>query len=241
MNIEILNKPSEIEPFLVINKPSGLPSAPLKNLEEDCALTQAIKFYPEILQIKGKKEIEYGLLHRLDTVTSGLLLIALNQEFYDYLQMIQNENRFIKTYYAICDIDSSKQEGFPEFPYKIELVKNFSITIESFFRSYGKGKKEVRPVIGNSNSYADKKANLSKKYYTNIKIISTNYKQCSIECQITQGFRHQVRNHLAWCGLPIKGDTLYNKNSKETEIKFYAIGLDFEYKGKKFSFRSEKD
>ena len=80
MDIKII---FENEDFLVISKPAGLPSAPLHSLDEESALTKVVKNYPEILHINGKKSIEYGLLHRLDTVTEGLLLIALNQAFYD--------------------------------------------------------------------------------------------------------------------------------------------------------------
>lgn len=238
MDIKII---FENKDFLVVSKPAGLPSAPLHSLDEESALTKVVKNYPEVLKINGKKSIEYGLLHRLDTVTEGLLLIALNQTFYDNMIIEQEKNLFIKTYYAECDIESDieKKEGFPVFPFRLKPVPNFSLSIESYFRAYGKGKKEVRPVINNDNSYGNKKANFNKKYVTNVKIINIKKDCCAVECKITQGFRHQVRNHLAWAGLPIKGDSLYNKNTRESNIKFYAVGLDFSYNGQDYSFRLE--
>lgn len=236
MNISIIFKNDD---FLVIHKPSGLPSAPLHSVEEDSALSQAIKMYPVIKNIKGRKDIEYGLLHRLDTVTSGLLLIALNQIFFDYMINLQQNNCFIKTYKAICNVDNCVKEGFPAFPYKIQLKKDFTFTAESYFRAYGKGKKEVRPVIEQNNSYSNKKANFSKKYLTEIKIIEIKNETCVVECKISNGFRHQVRNHLAWANLPIIGDELYNKNNCSCEIQFWAVGLDFNYKGKDYSFRKD--
>lgn len=241
MQISIINNPGKDEPFLIINKPANLPSAPLNSLEEDTALSQAVKLYPEILNIKGKKEIEYGLLHRIDTVTEGLLLIALNQDFYDSLILEQENNKFIKTYYAICDIEDSVTEGFPVIPNNCNFRKNKNFILESYFRAFGKGKKEVRPVIGNSGTYAEKKANLSKKYTTEVFIKNIEKNSVEVECKISQGFRHQVRNHLAWIGLPIKNDPLYNKREGCGNIQFFAIGLDFEYKGKKFSFRLDKE
>ena len=83
--IEIIKEPTKEKPFLIIYKPKDLPSAPLTADDSDNAFSQAAALYPELLQVHGKKEIEHGLLHRLDTATSGLLLIARTQDFYDYL------------------------------------------------------------------------------------------------------------------------------------------------------------
>ena len=92
--IKIIHSPTAEKPFLIIDKPRGLPSAPLS--ESDCnnALAQAIEDFPEIKEVKGRKAIEYGLLHRLDTVTEGLLLIATTQECYDFLMEEQQAGRF---------------------------------------------------------------------------------------------------------------------------------------------------
>ena len=54
-----------------------------------------------------------------------------------------------------------------------------------------------------------------------------------IEACITNGFRHQVRCHLAWMGLPIIGDSLYNSNTDGEQLKFTASKIDIN--GKVFS------
>ena len=50
-------------------------------------------------------------------------------------------------------------------------------------------------------------------------------------CRITRGFRHQVRCHLAWIGLPVMGDAVYNMNYSGTEnscdMQFFASELEF--------------
>ena len=67
----------EDENFIVCDKPAGLPSAPLNaNDTKATALSQMIALCPAILSVKGKKEFEYGLVHRIDTATRGLLLAA---------------------------------------------------------------------------------------------------------------------------------------------------------------------
>lgn len=235
MTIKILNTPDDKHPFLIINKPSGLPSAPLSNEDTNNALSQAIKLYPQIQSVHGRKNIEYGLLHRLDTVTEGLLLIALNQDFYDSILDLQNKGLFIKYYQAECDIKNVNKEGFPQFTKEIKLINDFQFDIESYFRSFGPGKKEVRPVTDLTAKYIQKKTNVSEVYKTNVKILNVYENSCTVLCNITKGFRHQVRCHLAWCGLPIVNDSTYNQAS-ENQIKFKAVKLQFSYKNEDFDF-----
>ena len=52
----------------------------------------------------------------------------------------------------------------------------------------------------------------NKIYSTDIKI-----KKNIAVCRITEGYRHQVRAHLAYSGYPICGDMLYNPNAKPGE------------------------
>ena len=59
MKITVIHQPTKTEPYVILNKPAGLPAAPL-NEGDDCALNQAIEIFPQIKTVKGKKEIEYG-------------------------------------------------------------------------------------------------------------------------------------------------------------------------------------
>ena len=164
--INIIHEPTNEEPFVIINKPSGMPSAPLDASDTDNALFYASKCFPEILTVNGIKNIECGLLHRLDTVTSGLILIATTQEFYDFLQKEQKEGKFIKTYTAKSMYIKNNPEileGFPVCNYinQFELfnskTKDLNFCVESFFRPYGLGSKHVRPVTTESGMAALKK------------------------------------------------------------------------------------
>ena len=224
--ISIIHEPSSQKPFVIIDKPAGLPSAPLNENDKENAFSQAAEIFPELLQVQGKKEIEHGLLHRLDTGTSGLMIIAANQECYDFLQQEQKENKIIKTYLAECQVsDSANRE---------ELVQGKSFTIQSYFRAFGPGRKEVRPVTADSNKAALDKVEKKVLYTTQviIKSIDKTKGRALVECKITNGYRHQVRCHLAWIGLPIVNDSLYNPsaNKKSTEVMhFCASKIQFEY------------
>lgn len=242
--IDIIHEPTNEEPFVIINKPSGMPSAPLDASDTDNALCHAAKYFPKILSVNGIKNIECGLLHRLDTVTSGLILIATTQEFYDFLQKEQKEGRFFKTYTAKSMYIKNNPEileGFPVCNYinQFELfnskTKDLNFCVESFFRAYGLGSKLVRPVTTDSGMAALKKCG-KKIYSTNINVSflcnDNNVSLFDVKCKISAGFRHQVRCHLAWVGLPIVGDNLYNsyevqKPASEKKIEFVASSIEF--------------
>ena len=224
--IEIIKEPTEDKPFLVIYKPKGLPSAPLTAEDSENALSQAVAMFPEIRTVCGKKPIEYGLLHRLDTATDGLMVIAATQECYDFIMTEQAEGRFIKTYTAECDILPDNAKLLGGFPADIPVLPEVS----SYFRPYGEGRKEVRPVTENSGKAALSKLGKKKLYTTKIEIQKLSDTRAIATCEITEGYRHQVRCHLAWAGYPVIGDQLYNSDKKNAEnLLFSATKISFEY------------
>ncbi len=231
----IIKEITREEPYLVINKPSGLPSAPLNENDRNNAFSIAAELFPELLNVTGRKEIEHGLLHRIDTETSGLLIIAATQDSYENLLQLQKENKIKKYYSALSNVDYeniNKLGGFPssDFVY-CKNIKEYNL--ESYFRFFGEGRKCVRPVTKNSNGAALKKLGKPVLYNTNIKIVENSCDLIRIEACITNGFRHQVRCHLAWMGLPIIGDSLYNSNTDGEQLKFTASKIDIN--GKVFS------
>ena len=245
--IKIISEPSESQPFIVLYKTSGVPSAPISADDEDNAFSMAAKLFPEVLTVSGRKEIEHGLLHRLDTVTSGLLMIATTQSFYDYMLEEQKNGRFVKYYEAECiDCPNNSEllKGFPpvDFDDRKKLLCGEPVVVSSYFRNYGAGQKEVRPVSQSSNPAAMKKIGKQVIYNTEIKLIKqavASGDTFTFECKLNAGYRHQVRSHLAWLGFPIIGDSLYNCNEKlsdNPQIHFTATKLLFTWNNKVFTF-----
>ena len=258
--IKIISEPSGSQPFVVLYKTSGVPSAPISADDEDNAFSMAAKLFPEVLTVSGRKEIEHGLLHRLDTVTSGLLMIATSQAFYDYMLEEQKNGRFVKYYEAECiDCPNNSEllKGFPpvDFDARKKLLCGEPVIVSSYFRNYGAGQKEVRPVSQNSNPAAMKKVGKQVVYNTEIKLLgkasdgqTINHilqnkelpkHTITFECKLTAGYRHQVRSHLAWLGFPIIEDSLYNCNEKlsdNSQIHFTATKLLFTWNNKVFTF-----
>lgn len=227
---------SETDSYLVIYKPPGLATAPLKAGEQNNLLFWCIKRFPEVGKISGKKTIEGGLIHRLDTDTNGLVLFARTQAAYDSLLSQQDRGHFIKRYHAWCrqykSEDFNAASGFPPPPYTLDEVLKMPLTISSPFRPYGPGRKQVRPVLLGPALFGKHKEialDQGKPYITILRSVekdncnpSTYY---MFDVEITRGFRHQIRCHLAWIGFPIIGDPLYNPQCRQGNCERGPLAL----------------
>ncbi|MCL2879020.1 MAG: RNA pseudouridine synthase [Treponema sp.] len=226
----------ENDDFAVVYKPPCMHSAPacahngdsltgamMQSLTEWYALR-----YPGIFSVTGRKAGEGGIMHRLDYHTRGLVLFAKNQNTYNTLQKAQDDGCFIKKYSALCLKEPVTRPGFPESP---EAAGKTGV-IESYFRSYEKGRKEVRPVSDSSYQFRAIAADRGKPYRTEILSISALPSVTALQSDaalpvdrargkkselyffdilLRRGFRHQIRCHLEWAGYPILNDPVYGK------------------------------
>ena len=176
--------------WAVVYKPPHLPTAPLR-ADERNTLVYWFLHSPEVqkqsaeyglrsreAQVRGKKEIEAGLLHRLDTDTRGLVLFAKNQAVYDFLAARQEAGQMIKTYCAfvepnrVPEIDNGYGFGATELSMLKErsaaqkgiaaqeqvivqerIAAQLPLMLESQFRNFGPGAKRVAPVVSGSRHY----------------------------------------------------------------------------------------
>ncbi len=117
--------------FVILYKPHGIPTVPLKNQNLDGTLLEcAVRIHSEIIDVHGRNTWEGGALHRLDTETAGLVVFARTQDFYEKLSEMQNKGFFIKEYLAATDGGISCPS-----------------VIESYFRAFGPGRRRVRPEL----------------------------------------------------------------------------------------------
>ena len=255
--------------WAVVYKPPHLPTAPLRAderntlvywfLHSDEGQKQSAEYglRSREAQVRGKKEIEAGLLHRLDTDTRGLVLFAKDQAVYDFLAARQEAGQMIKTYCAfvepnrVPEIDNGYGFGATE----LSMLKEFAaaqrgiaaqeqvvvqeriaaqlpLTLESQFRNFGPGAKRVAPVVSGSRHYKKD----GRLYTTVIEAadILPSPPLIRVRCRLSRGYRHQVRAHLAAAGLPIVGDPLYAPRGAEAQpesaqvgLQLYAVSLEF--------------
>ncbi len=207
------------EDLLAVYKEKGLATVPLKkNPEGDSLLKRLSLEYPEVTAVCGRNSWEGGIIHRLDTPTSGIVIAARNQKSYDELVRAQKLDLIKKRYIAVVSKRDERIEGFEDFPYK---WNGDSLSVSSFFRSYGERAASVRPVLNNRRFIS------GETYKTEIRKVDEN----TFECVITRGFRHQIRSHLAWAGYPIVGDDRYGGEENES-LLLEACSVSFPFQSK---------
>ncbi len=198
----------EDENFLVLNKPSGLLVHPI-NLKKQNELTLVDllkKYYPKISEVGDDKKLRPGIVHRLDKETSGILLVAKNQEYFNYLKNLFQKKEIKKTYLALVFGILKEKKGIIDKPISL---KNNSIKRTTFL---GKLKKEA---------------------VTEFKVIKYFKDYSFLEVYPKTGRTHQIRVHLKSINHPIVGDKLYTQKKPEFEINrifLHAFSLEFNLK-----------
>ena len=228
---------TETEDFAVVYKPPCMHCAPLSREKitsnvVDTLLEWYTEIFPPVAGLSGRKEGEGGLLHRLDFETQGLVLFAKNQQSLEYLSAQQIEGKFIKEYSVICmktghlpflsppppPFDAAKN-GFPQTPF----------VIESYFRPFGPGRKQVRPVTEKDSKKRITSAAKDRGGLYRTEIINMENREgfYFLTARLKRGFRHQIRCHLAWVGCPVLNDPIYGNGRTDGFLALKADRLSF--------------
>lgn len=179
----------------VVEKPSGVATQPGKGHPDDTLLNGMFARWPNQLQNLGKSR-DFGLLHRLDKETSGLLIVALRPPAYDKLRDDFTNRRVRKFYWAICADAPKKPAGVIRMPI---IESPTVVTPKNSRRGTGPTMKLARIT----------RAGSGKPALTAYRVLEQSEFGCLIEARPVTGRLHQVRLHLEAIGCPILGDTIY--------------------------------
>lgn len=179
---------------VVIDKPHGLVTQPGKGHEHDSLLNGLFAYEDSAWGIRLQKlgaERDYGLLHRLDRETSGLLVAALSAPAYDALRRQFELREIRKFYWAIC----SKSPKLPSGVIKKPILEVNAPAKADLYASRNVKIARISPA--------------GKPALTAWRVLCGNNFGSLIEARPVTGRLHQVRVHLDAIGCPILGDGFY--------------------------------
>ncbi len=177
--------------LLVVGKPSGIVTTPGKGHDRNSLLNGLFAQHGERLQQMGKSR-DFGLLHRLDRATSGLVLVALSRECYDGLREAFETRAVAKYYWAVVKQAPKKPAGVINRP-----LLEFT----------GKVAGDARP------KKLAKVAASGKPSVTAYRVLAASASGALLECRAVTGRLHQIRVHLESIGCPVLGDDFYGPTS----------------------------
>jgi 23S rRNA pseudouridine1911/1915/1917 synthase len=184
----------EDKDLLVIDKPAGIVVFPEGQTKENTLVEALIERFGELKSVGEAPR--YGIVHRLDKDTSGILLVAKSSEGLIFLQK-QFINREVEKKY-VCLVQGVMEDDSGEIKTLIARAKG-----------------DPRKQRAYSELNAPKSA---REAITEYKVLERFADYTLLEVQIKTGRRHQIRCHLSYLKHPIAGDKLYSfKNSKIPE------------------------
>lgn len=186
----------ESDDYIIINKPAGLVMHPGSGCYDQTLANGLIFRYPELVNLPRS-----GIVHRLDKDTSGVLLIAKNEQFRNYFIDQMQQRKVIKEYTAVV-VGST--------------LGSFSIDEPIGRDKFNRTKMSIRPD--------------GKEALTFVRSSERIGNYSILDISIETGRTHQIRVHLSSKKLPIIGDKTYDPGrsiAKESSDKLIEIIRSF--------------
>lgn len=182
--------------FIVINKH---PQVSVHKDEQESSLLM------EIQKTLGCGQLY--LVHRLDKMTSGILLLATSQSAASELSQAFADRKVEKFYLALSDKKPKKKQG---------LIKG----------DMTKSRRSAWKLLPSTDNPA----------MTQFFSLAHDGKRVFL-CKPKTGKTHQIRVALKSVGSPIIGDPIYNPTSVADRGYLHAYGLAFDYQGEHYQYR----
>ena len=188
----------EDDDLIVINKPKGMVVHPAPGNPDNTLVNAVMAHCGERLSTINSV-IRPGIVHRIDKDTSGLLVIAKNDESHLKLSEQFKVHSIERIYTAVVKGSFRETTGTVNAP-------------------IGR-----HPVHRKKMAVTDKN---SKHAVTHFKVLEELDGYTLVECRLETGRTHQIRVHMSYIGHTLLGDTLYgDKNKLQIEGQVLHAGV----------------
>lgn len=198
--IEIVYEDSDI---IVVNKPKGMVVHPANGNPDGTLVNAIMAICKDSLSGIGG-EIRPGIVHRIDKDTSGLLIVAKNDNSHVKMSEQIKNHEVKKTYIALVRGVFKENEATIDMP-------------------IGRSISDRKKMAVNKNG---------KDAITHIKVLKRFDKYTLLQVNIETGRTHQIRVHLSHIGYPIVGDYTYSNGKNEFDVIgqcLHAQKLEFKH------------
>lgn len=198
--IEIVYEDSDI---IVVNKPKGMVVHPANGNPDGTLVNAIMAICKDSLSGIGG-EIRPGIVHRIDKDTSGLLIVAKNDNSHVKMSEQIKNHEVKKTYIALVRGVFKENEATIDMP-------------------IGRSTSDRKKMAVNKNG---------KNAITHIKVLKRFDKYTLLQVNIETGRTHQIRVHLSHIGYPIVGDYTYSNGKNEFDVIgqcLHAQKLEFKH------------
>ncbi|TET53584.1 MAG: RluA family pseudouridine synthase [Anaerolineales bacterium] len=192
----------EDDVMLVVNKLAGMVIHPALGHPSGTLVNALLAYCPQVADVGGLERA--GIVHRLDKDTSGVVIVAKNEETRTALQKLFKRRRVEKTYVALVEDRIEPREGIIDAPIGRDK----------------RNRKRMAVVRGAREAYT---AYRVRRYIGDYSLL---------EVRPRTGRTHQIRVHLAWIGYPVVGDAVYGRRRQELlrgRFFLHAERLEFQH------------
>ena len=191
------------EDVIIINKPPGVVVHPgAGNYEKTIVNGLLFQYQSKLSSIGGK--LRPGIVHRIDKDTSGVIVVAKNDNAHINLSKQFSDHTIERTYEALVWGSLKPKNGKISEKISRSIKNRKLMTVRK-----DKGKKAI-------TNYK------TLEIFQNLNLPNISH----VECRLETGRTHQIRVHMNFKGNPILGDKSYGKSKK----KFKKININIEKK-----------
>lgn len=194
----------ENEAFIVVDKPAGMVVHPGSGRTGGTLAAGLLHRYPELEGVGAPGR--WGLVHRLDKDTSGVLLVATTADAFEALASDMAARRIKRTYLALVDGLFGLPTGTIEAPIGRDPER------------------PTRRAISPDGKHAVTHYEMVEEFPTRMASL--------LEVKLETGRTHQIRVHLAAIGHPVIGDRVYGRgptSARSPRIFLHARRLEFSH------------